>query len=80
MARHWRTLALATLAAAAVGLACVVSVEAQEPAKSAVKKAKAKAKAPEGEEAADGEEAAAKHPPRRSDRTRPRPSAPSTRR
>jgi hypothetical protein len=57
MARHWRSLALATLAAAAVGLACAVSTDAQEPAKSAAKKAKAKAKAPEAEEAADGEAA-----------------------
>jgi sporulation related protein len=57
MARHWRSLALATLAAAAVGLACAVSTDAQEPAKSAAKKTKAKAKAPEAEEAADGEAA-----------------------
>jgi hypothetical protein len=71
MARHWRTLALATLAAAAVGLACVVSVRAQEPAKSAAKKAKAKAKAPEGEEAADGEEAAAKTAPAKKKRQDP---------
>ena len=71
MARDWRTLALATLAAAAVGLACVVGVEAQEPAKSAVKKAKAKAKAPEGEADADGEEEAAKKAPAKKKRQDP---------
>ena len=58
MARDWRRLALATLVAAAVGLACVASVAAQEPAKSPAKKTKAKAKAPEDEEAAEGQEAA----------------------
>jgi hypothetical protein len=72
MARHWRTLALATLAAAAVGLACVVvSVEAQEPPKSAVKKAKAKAKAPEGEADAEGDEETAKKAPAKKKRQDP---------
>jgi hypothetical protein len=59
MGRDWRRLALAALVAAAVGLTCVVHVAAQEPAKTSAKKAKAKAKAaPEGEEGAEGEDAA----------------------
>ena len=59
MGRDWRRLALAALVAAAVGLTCVMHAAAQEPAKTPAKKAKAKAKAaPEGEEGAEGEDAA----------------------
>ena len=71
MARDWRRLAWAALAAAALGLACVVSVEAQEPAKATAKKTKAKAKAAEGEEAAQSEDAAAKAAPDKKKRQDP---------
>jgi SPOR domain len=65
MARDWRRLAFAIVAAAAVGFACATSGAAQEPAKSPTKKTKAKAKAPEGEEAEEGEEGAAKTAPKK---------------
>jgi hypothetical protein len=58
MARDWCRLALATLVAAAVGLTCLEPAATQEPAKSPAKKAKAKAKAPDNEETAEGEEGA----------------------
>jgi hypothetical protein len=64
MARDWRRLALAALAAAAVATVCVVGPEAQEPAKTAVKK-KTKAKAADGEQAAEGEQAAAPKQPKK---------------
>ena len=65
MARDWRRLAFAIVAAAAVGFACAASGAAQEPAKSPAKKTKAKAKAPESEEAEEGEEGAAKSAPKK---------------
>ena len=65
MARDWLRLAFAIVAAAAVGFACATSGAAQEPAKSPAKKTKAKAKAPEGEEAEESEEGAAKTAPKK---------------
>ena len=65
MARDWRRLAFAIVAAAAVGFACATSGAAQEPTKSPTKKTKAKAKAPEREEAEEGEEGAAKTAPKK---------------
>jgi cell division septation protein DedD len=61
MAWHWRRLAVAALAAAAVGLTCAVNVEAQAPTKTA-KKAKAAKPAESDEPAAEGEEAPAAKP------------------
>jgi SPOR domain len=66
MARVWRRRALAVSTAAALGIVCALSVEAQSPPPKAAAKAKAKAKEAPKEEAEapeeEGEEAPAKKP------------------